>query len=148
MDVIDHYDLVVIGSGPAGFAAAMRGVDFGKKVAIIEAKNIGGAGVFNGALTSKTMWELSSDYAVASAVDRGYRASHLTVDYSEVKKTVIQAAKTKQYQMMSQIETFSLDNQITGGGSLTLIRGVARFKDANHILIDLCDRNEIGRAHV
>lgn len=141
MDVIDHYDLVVIGSGPAGFAAAMRGVDFGKKVAIVEARNIGGAGVFNGALTSKTMWELSSDYAVASVVDRGYRASHLTVDYSEVKKTVIQAAKNKQYQMMSQIETFSLNNKITEAGSLTLIRGVARFKDAHYILIDLCDRN-------
>lgn len=31
-----HFDLVVIGAGPSGFAAAMRALDFGKKVLLVE----------------------------------------------------------------------------------------------------------------
>ena len=57
---MEKYDLIVIGAGPAGYAAAMRGIDFGKKVCLIEANKVGGAGVYNGALSSKTLWELSS----------------------------------------------------------------------------------------
>jgi dihydrolipoamide dehydrogenase len=128
---MEKYDVVVIGSGPAGFAAAMRAFDFGKSVCIIEKKHLGGAGIMNGALTSKTMWELSCDYAVAAAVDRGYRASGLNVDYGLVRKTVIQAAKDKQYQMLSQIETFSQEK--CKEGNLTLKYGKARFLDANSV---------------
>lgn len=127
------YDLVVIGCGGAGFAAAMRGVDFGKNVCIIEAEHIGGAGIMNGALTSKTMWELSQDYATAASIDRGYRASGLVVDYNEVRKAVIQAAKWKQYQILSQIETFSPEK--CKNGSIVLKRGRAKFVNKNIIEI-------------
>ncbi|MFT4833672.1 MAG: dihydrolipoamide dehydrogenase, partial [Flavobacteriaceae bacterium] len=37
------YDVVIIGAGPAGYAAAMRAVDFKKNVALIEKKQLGGA---------------------------------------------------------------------------------------------------------
>jgi dihydrolipoamide dehydrogenase len=125
------FDLAVIGSGPGGFAATMRAVDFGKNVCLIETAHLGGIGVMNGALTSKTMWELSADYAVAAAVDRGYRASGLQVDYSQVKKTVITAAKAKQYQMLSQIETYA--NKKEGFGSIVYKQGFAKFLN-NHTL--------------
>lgn len=127
------FDLAVIGSGPGGFAATMRAVDFGKNVCLVEAGHLGGIGVMNGALTSKTMWELSADYAVAAAVDRGYRASGLQVDYNQVKKTVINAAKTKQYQMLSQIETFAHLN--SEQGSITYKRGFASFIDKHTLQI-------------
>lgn len=122
---MEQYDLIVIGSGPAGYAAAIRAFDFKKHVCLIEANHLGGTGIINGALTSKTMWELSKDYSIAANVDRGYRASGLTVDYNEVRKTVIQAAKIKQNQLLSQIETFS--KLKSKAGSLTLKRGWGRF---------------------
>ena len=128
------YDLAIIGSGPGGFAATMRAVDFGKNVCLIEAGHIGGTGIMNGPLTSKTMWELSVDYSIAAAVDRGYRASGLQVDYNMVKKTVLAAAKTKQYQMLSQIETFSANN--INDGTITYKRGFARFVDRNTLRIE------------
>ena len=87
----NKYDICVIGSGPGGFAAAMRGFDFGKNVLLLEGGNLGGAGIMHGAMTSKTLWELSKDYAGAAAVDRGYRAMGLSVDYEQVRDTVIQA---------------------------------------------------------
>ncbi len=131
---MERFDLVVIGSGPAGFSAAMLALDYKKNVCIVERSHIGGAGVMNGALTSKSMWELSCDYAVAASVNRGYRAASLQVDYKEVRKTVLQAAKTKQYQILSQIETFSKDKP--NEGKLTLKHGHARFLDKNTIEIE------------
>ncbi len=125
--IMDYYDIAIIGSGPAGFSAAVRALDYRKHVCIIEAGEIGGAGIMGGALVSKTLWELSSDYSVSARVDRGYRSSGLQVDYREVRKTVMQAAKERQYQMLSQIETFS--KQKSQNGSLTLIKAYAKFKD-------------------
>jgi dihydrolipoamide dehydrogenase len=127
------FDLAVIGSGPGGFSATMRAIDFGKNVCLIEAGHLGGTGIMNGALTSKTMWELSVDYAIAAAVDRGYRASGLQVDYNHVKKTVITAAKTKQYQILSQIETYAHQNN--SQGSITYKHGFARFVNRNTLEI-------------
>jgi len=128
---MNKFDLVIIGGGAAGFSAAARALDYKKHICIIEAGEIGGAGIMNGALVSKTMWELSSDYAIASKVNRGYRASGLKVNFQEVRKTVIQAAKERQYQMLSQIETFSDKN--SDKGSITLIKGFAKFRDKRHI---------------
>ena len=125
------YDLVVIGSGPAGFSAAMRALDYALDVCIIEGKHLGGAGIMNGVLTSKTMYELSMDYSIAARVDRGYRVSSLSVSFEKVKKTVLQAAKEKQYQMLSQIETFSPAKNKKG--SLTIEYGWARFIDHSSI---------------
>ncbi len=126
-----RFDLVVIGSGPGGFAAANRGLDFGLNVCIIEKDHLGGAGIINGVLTSKTMYELSLDYSVAARVDRGYRASAISVDYQKVRNTVLEAAREKQYQMRSQIETFRPQNN--NGSGLSLINGHARFTDTHTV---------------
>ncbi len=56
---MEKYDLVIIGAGPAGYAAAMRSLDFKKRTLLVEKGEVGGAGVTNGALSSKTWWELS-----------------------------------------------------------------------------------------
>ena len=53
-----HYDLVVIGSGPAGEKGAAQAAYFGKKVAIVErAPYLGGAGINTGTVPSKTLRE-------------------------------------------------------------------------------------------
>ena len=64
------FDLCIIGAGPSGYAAAMRAVDFNKKVALIEKEEIGGAGVTNGALSSKTWWELARNVDLVEKVKR------------------------------------------------------------------------------
>ena len=53
-----HYDLVVIGSGPAGEKGAAQAAYFGKKVLVIEAaQEVGGAGINTGTIPSKTLRE-------------------------------------------------------------------------------------------
>lgn len=130
----ERFDLCIIGCGPGGFAAAMRALDLGKHACIVEGDEIGGAGVKWGALASKTMWELAKDYAVAAMVDRGYRAAGLTVNYESMRSTVMQAVKEKQYQMLSQLESFS-PRRWKGPGSVTLKRGWGRFEDRHTMTV-------------
>jgi NADPH-dependent 2,4-dienoyl-CoA reductase/sulfur reductase-like enzyme len=55
---LESFDLVVIGSGPAGEKGAAQAAYFGKRVAVIErAPNLGGAGVNTGTVPSKTLRE-------------------------------------------------------------------------------------------
>ncbi len=145
----DPYDLCVIGCGPGGFAAAMRALDLGRHVCIVEGDEIGGTGVMWGALASKTMWELAKDYDIAAQVNRGYRTSGLTVDYRAVRDTVIQAVKEKQYQMLSQIESYS-PRRWQGPGSLTYVRGWGSFVSADRVAVSLADgrRQEVRAARV
>jgi dihydrolipoamide dehydrogenase len=130
-----YFNICVIGCGPAGFAAAMRSYDFGNHVCIIEGNRVGGAGIMDGALTSKTMWELSSNYSIAKRVDRGYRASGLTVNYSKVRDTVFEAAYEKQYQILSQIETFAREKD--SDKSVTLLHGWAKFNKEKCVIVKL-----------
>lgn len=60
MDAIKKYELIVIGSGPAGEKAAVKAAYFGHKVALVEkAEKFGGAEVVTGTLPSKTLKETS-----------------------------------------------------------------------------------------
>src|SRR3989442_14568701 len=55
---MDHYDLLVIGAGPAGEKGAAQAAYFGKRVALIEREpHPGGAGINTGTVPSKTLRE-------------------------------------------------------------------------------------------
>lgn len=94
MDTIEKYDLCVIGGGASGYAAAMRAIDFGKKVLLVEREKVGGAGLFNGALSSKTMWEYSQKVASIRT-----EIPDFDVDFSKLKAVVEEAVYEKKFQM-------------------------------------------------
>src|SRR5689334_6802279 len=95
----DHYDLVIIGSGPAGEKAAAQAAYFGKRVSVIErAPEPGGAGVHTGTLPSKTLREtalyLSGHssrelYGVAVKLDR-----LATLERLMARKSIIAASES------------------------------------------------------
>lgn len=98
------YDVCIIGGGPAGYAAAMRAVDFNKSVVLIEKDKLGGAGIYNGALTSKTMWELSRkvDTINSSLYSAGRR--QLEVTWDDVQKTIKDAVFERKFQYSSHVK--------------------------------------------
>jgi len=49
------YDIVVLGSGPGGYVAAIKGAQLGKKVAIIEKESLGGVCLNWGCIPTKTL---------------------------------------------------------------------------------------------
>ncbi len=55
---MEQFDLIVIGSGPAGEKGAEEAARFGKRVALVErAEHLGGAGINTGTVPSKTLRE-------------------------------------------------------------------------------------------
>ena len=61
---MEHYDLIVIGSGPAGEKGAAQAAYFDKRVAIIErSPYVGGAGINTGTVPSKTLREAALYYS-------------------------------------------------------------------------------------
>src|SRR5690606_30233264 len=85
---MEKFDLVVIGAGPSGYAAAMRAIDFKKKVLLVEKDQVGGAGVTNGALSSKTWWELSRETASFRKNLRRFNLKEPSINYKEIQNEV------------------------------------------------------------
>jgi dihydrolipoamide dehydrogenase len=130
---MEHYDLCVIGGGPAGYAAAMRAIDYGKKVILIEKNKIGGAGVYNGALASKTLWELSQKVKAVNEqiVSQGRRRFEIT--WQEADKTVQEALFERKFQYSCHIkllQTESID------ALFTYEKGFATMLDPNTVEIN------------
>lgn len=129
------FDVCVIGGGPAGYAACMRLWDFGRNVALVERGRVGGAGVFNGALSSKTLWELSRDYRKVGRRDRGYTVEGLEVSFSAVAAVVEEATHAKSEQMRRQLTDLSTPRSDCAG-AITVLEGNARFLDANTVRVE------------
>jgi dihydrolipoamide dehydrogenase len=129
-----HFDLGIIGCGSAGFAGAMRALDLGKRVCLVEGREIGGAGVMWGALASKTLWELAKDYDVAAKTDRGYRQEGLQVDYRAVRDTVLQAVRDRQALMLRQLAACR-PGSWPGKGGVDYLPGTARLAEGGRILV-------------
>ncbi|MBS1647343.1 MAG: NAD(P)/FAD-dependent oxidoreductase [Bacteroidetes bacterium] len=91
---MEHFDLVVIGGGPAGYAGAMRAVDFRKKVLLIEKKRLGGAGLFDGVLSSKTLWEHSMRVAAIRETIPTYE-----IPFEDIVRNVREAVFERKTQM-------------------------------------------------
>ena len=107
-----HYDLCIIGAGPSGFASAMRAIDFNKKICLIERKSVGGAGIFNGALSSKTMWELSQNYQMMKSSQYGYYVYDSHLSFSAVVHETQKAVNERFQQLKSQIDFFMKSGQL------------------------------------
>jgi dihydrolipoamide dehydrogenase len=100
-----QYDLIVIGAGPGGYVAAIRGAQLGLTVAIIEKdKNLGGTCLLRGCIPTKAMLESAAIYdQTKHAADFGVIASDVRLDFEGVRKfkhkIVLKSAKGVEYLM-------------------------------------------------
>lgn len=101
---MEKFDLVVIGAGPSGYAAAMRALDFKKRVLLIEKSKVGGAGVCNGALSSKTWWELSREAAGFRKNLKRYNIQAPSVAYREIQGEVRKAVEERMTMLSEHME--------------------------------------------
>lgn len=129
---MQHYDLCVIGGGPSGYAAAMRAIDLGKRVLLVERDRIGGTGIFNGALTSKTMWEIAQRVSSTNELMRDRGRESLRLSWEEVQRTVNEAAFERKYLHACHMQLLAS----TGNGQFRHERGQASFTGPNTIRIE------------
>jgi len=98
------YDLIIIGGGPSGYAAAMRALDFKKKILLIEKNKLGGAGVTNGALSSKTWWELSREAAAFRKSLHRYNMEIPSISFTEIQNEVRKAVQERKGMLEEHIQ--------------------------------------------
>jgi len=78
----EHFDVVVIGGGPGGYATALYGASAGLNVAMIEKGKLGGTCLNVGCIPAKELLETAATYLhVTEAADYGINAGEASIDW-------------------------------------------------------------------
>ena len=92
---MSHYDLIVIGSGPAGRSAAIQAGKLRRKVLVVErGRKVGGVSVHTGTIPSKTLRETImnlSGFRERSFYGRAYRAKE-GIDAQDLKMRLLKTS--------------------------------------------------------
>ncbi|MEO9871366.1 dihydrolipoyl dehydrogenase family protein [Ekhidna sp.] len=124
------FDVCVIGGGPAGYAAAMRAIDFGKRVALIEKNKLGGAGIHQGALWSKTWWEISREAKMINLHGKALNLGNTEFSFEKVQGEVNQAVDERVELLTHHMENINLG---LGDELFEFIHGTAKVTGKNTI---------------
>lgn len=121
----ESYDAIVVGAGQAGPALAARLSQSGRKVAIVERKDVGGTCVNTGCIPTKAM------VASAYVAHQAGRAAQYGVHAGEV--SVAMDAVWERTRGISGRSRGNVESWIDGMDNVQLIRGHARF-EAPHVM--------------
>lgn len=123
------YDLLVIGTGPAGQRAAVQAAKIRKKVAIIDKREVvGGVCVNTGTIPSKSFKE-------AVAFLSGYRQRNIYGAGYRVKANIEMKDLTFRCQRIMQLEIDVIADQLQRN-QIEVLHGQAKFVDANTVEIN------------
>jgi dihydrolipoamide dehydrogenase len=126
---MSDYDLIVLGSGPGGYVAAIRAAQLGLKVAIVERENLGGICLNWGCIPTKALLRSAEIYHyMQHAGDYGLTAANISADIDAVVKRSRGVAK----QLNQGVTHLMKKNKITvhmGDGKLTAANTLTVTKD-------------------
>lgn len=126
---MSKYDLVVIGSGPAGQRAAIQGAKVGKAVAVIEKREVvGGACINTGTIPSKTMREAVLHLS-------GYNYHSIYGLHYRVKEKITMADLAFRVQHVIKTEIDVTQAQLARN-NVELLFGSASFVDPHRIKVE------------
>ena len=122
----EQWDLVVIGGGSGGLAAAQRAAQYGARAVLIESGRLGGTCVNVGCVPKKIMWnaaELGS--ALHDATDYGFRLNEQGHDWHSLR-----ARRDLYVRRLNDIYAANLAKR-----HVELVRGRASFVDAHQVSV-------------
>jgi dihydrolipoamide dehydrogenase len=126
---MSNYDLIVLGSGPGGYVAAIRAAQLGLKTAIVERENLGGICLNWGCIPTKALLRSAEIYHyMQHAGDYGLAAANISADIDAVVKRSRGVAK----QLNQGVTHLMKKNKITvhmGDGKLTAANKLSVTKD-------------------
>lgn len=122
-----QYDLLVIGGGSGGIAAANRAASHGARCAVIERARLGGTCVNLGCVPKKIMWNAAHlQHEVALAVAGGVHSGALSCDWGALVR-----ARDACIARLNRIYAEKFDKN-----EVDVIEGHGRFIDANSITVN------------
>ncbi|MGI8549425.1 MAG: Si-specific NAD(P)(+) transhydrogenase [Dehalococcoidia bacterium] len=124
----EHYDLVVIGSGPAGEKGAAQAAYFGKRVAMVErSSELGGASINTGTIPSKTLRETALYFS-------GLRHRGLYgIDYSLKEDLSIRQFMRREHEVVKRERGLIRQNLDRHG--IAVMHGAASLVDAHTVRV-------------
>ena len=124
----DKTEVVIIGAGPGGYAAAFHAADLGKEVTLIDPKeNPGGVCLYHGCIPTKALLH------VASVKEEAYHAKEWGMDFKSVSLDINKVREWKQ-KVVKQL-TGGL-GQLSKSRKINYVRGTARFKNDTSLTIE------------
>ncbi len=121
------YDLLVIGGGSGGIAAAVRARSYGARVAVIENHRLGGTCVNVGCVPKKVMWYAASlAHMLDDAPDYGFHVERRGFDWATLK-----TARDDYVARLNGIYARRLSD-----GGIADIRSTGRFVDAHTVEVN------------
>jgi len=123
------YDLIVIGSGPAGQRAAIQAAKAGKRVAVIEQREVlGGVCINTGTIPSKTMREAVLHFS-------GYQYQNIYGINYRVKEKVTMADLSFRVQHVIKTESDVTQAQLSRN-NIDVLTGQGSFLDPTHVQVE------------
>lgn len=125
-----NFDLIVIGSGPGGYVAAIRASQLGMKVAVVEKENLGGICLNWGCIPTKALLKSAQVFEYAShAADYGVLAADVKPDFEKMiaRSRGVADAMSKGIQFL-----FKKNN-------ITVINGFGKLKDNHTVTVTASD---------
>ena len=137
------YDVIVLGSGPGGYPAAIRASQLGKKVAIIEKESLGGVCLNWGCIPTKALLKSAQVFEYAKhAADYGINISNPTANFEGVIKrsrgVADKMSKGVQFLMKkNKIDVIMGFGKLTAPGKveITAADGSKQIQEAKNIII-------------
>ena len=138
----DTYDLIVLGSGPGGYVAAIRAAQLGLKTAIVERENLGGICLNWGCIPTKALLRSAevfhnmkhADAYGLSAGQPGFDLAKVVARSRGVAKQLNQGVT--HLMKKNKIAVHMGDGALTGPGKLTVTKdGKATELAAKHIIV-------------
>ncbi len=124
-----QFDLMVIGGGSAGFAAAIKGAELGFKVALVEAGVIGGTCVNIGCVPSKTLIRAVELYHLAG--QPRFRGVHTTPNSLNWPEVV-----AHKDELVSEMRQSKYADVLAAYPEITYLQGRARLTGQSGVEID------------
>ena len=125
---MSDYDLIVLGSGPGGYVAAIRAAQLGLKVAIVERENLGGICLNWGCIPTKALLRSAEIYHyMQHAGDYGLTAANISADIDAVVKRSRGVAKqlnqgVTHLMKKNKITVHMCDGKLTAANKLTVTK--------------------------
>jgi dihydrolipoamide dehydrogenase len=119
--------LVVVGGGPGGYAAAFLGADLGLSVALVDPEvNPGGVCVYRGCIPSKALLH------VANVIAESRHAKAWGVEFGEPK---VDLAKLREFKNNVVKRLTSGTGQLAKARKIQYVQGLAEIVDAHHLRV-------------